>query len=290
MAIGALFGFNPRMRPFPHRKLPPFGALVLIILLSPLAAAQTPSPLANWQYSTGEILIPLGGPVPEWRVTLGGGVAAQPDYEGAKRYTIEPSGVIDIRYRDLAFISDGEGIGINVLHGPGYRAGVAVSYDLGRNQSDDPRLMHLGNIYPAPEAKLFGQYFLAPFVVTADLRQAVGGHAGLIGDLGAYIPLPVLPHTFLFIGPTVTLADDRYMQSYFGVGESQSAASGLPRFTADGGFKNAGIGATIVYLLGEHWLFISDMAFEQLLGSAAASPIPATRTQFTVDFNVAYRF
>lgn len=268
-------------------------ALAIFVLTAAapaVATAQTPLPLANWQYSTGEVLVPLGGPVPEWRVTLGAGGMLQPTYEGAKRYKAVPSGIIDLRYRDIAFLSDGEGIGVNLLHGPGYRAGVAVSYDLGRDTHDDPRLRHLPNISFAPEPKLFAQYFLAPVVLTVDLRKGIGGHDGLIGDVGAYVPLPLGGNAYLFLGPSVTMADSRYMQSYFGVSAASATASGLRPFTAHGGFKNATLGATAVWLLGDHWLVIGQGAYERLLGDAAASPITETRTQFVVGLDVGYRF
>src|SRR5260221_9247385 len=150
------------------------AALISTLAASPLAA-QTPSPLANWQYSAGEVLAPLGGPVPEWRIILGGGAEMQPIYEGSQRYSALPSVVFDVRYKDIAFLSDGEGVGVNVLRGPTYRAGLAIAYDLGRNHHVQHRLAGLGNINPAPEAKLFAEYFLPPFVYTFDLRKGIGG-------------------------------------------------------------------------------------------------------------------
>jgi outer membrane scaffolding protein for murein synthesis (MipA/OmpV family) len=266
------------------------AAFALMAGLSTAAMAQTPLPLANWQYSTGEVLAPLGGPLPEWRATVGAGAMLQPNYEGAKRYKAEPSGIIDLRYRDTFFLSDGEGIGVNLLHGPGYRAGVAVSYDLGRDTHDDPRMRHLPNIGFAPEPKLFAQYFLVPVVLTVDLRKGIGGHNGLIGDVGAYVPLPLGDSAYLFLGPSVTMADSRYMDSYFGVSAASAAASGLRPFTAHGGIKNATLGATAVWLFGDHWLLIGQGAYERLLGDAAASPITESRTQFVVGLDVGYRF
>jgi outer membrane scaffolding protein for murein synthesis (MipA/OmpV family) len=255
-----------------------------------ISTAQTPLPFANWQYSTGEVLAPLGGPLPELRITLGGGTLIQPNFEGARRYELEPSGIIDVRYRDIAFLSDGEGLGINLLRGQGFRAGIAVSYDLGRDSHDDPRLHNLTNINPALEPKIFAQYFLLPIVFTADLRKGIGGHAGLIGDIGAYVPLPIAPHAYLFLGPSVTAANDRYMRSYFGVSTAEAASSGLPQFAARGGVKNATFGATAVWLIGEHWLLVGEGAFERLLGDAAASPIPQTRTQLVLGLDIGYRF
>lgn len=267
------------------------AALALLFLMPcARAVAQTPSPLAEWQFSTGVVLAPLAGPIPEWRVTLGGGAILQPKFEGAKRYEVEPSAIVDIRYRDIAFLSDGEGIGVNLLRGKTYRAGIAVTYDLGRDSHDDRRLQHLPNIAPAAEPKLFAQYFLLPVVLTADLRKPIGGADGVIGDVGAYVPLPLGHDTYLFVGPSVTFANQRYMNTDFGVGAAAAASSGLPQFSAHGGFKNATFGASALHTFGDHWLVIGQGAYERLLGSAAASPIPETRTQFALDLELGYRF
>ncbi len=186
------------------------SALISTLAASPLAA-QTPSPLANWQYSAGEVLVPLGGPVPDWRIILGGGAEMQPIYEGSQRYSALPSVVFDVRYKDIAFLSDGEGVGVNVLRGPTYRAGLAIAYDLGRNHHVQHRLAGLGNIDPAPEAKLFAEYFLPPFVYTFDLRKGIGGHDGVIGDIGLYVPVPAAKDFYVFTGPSVTFADGDYI-------------------------------------------------------------------------------
>jgi outer membrane scaffolding protein for murein synthesis (MipA/OmpV family) len=269
-----------------------FSGCLLMLVSAPArgSLAQTPSPLANWQYSAGVVLAPLGGPVPEWRITLGAAGAVMPKYEGASSYEAEPGALIDIRYRDLAFLSAGEGLGVNVLRGQTYRAGLAVSYDLGRDDGDDPRLRGLGDISPAPEAKLFAQVSILPVVLTADVRGAIGGHDGWIADFGAYMPLSRSKTLVAFAGPSVTVADSNYMQSYFGVDAGQSARSGLRRFEADSGVKNANFGATALYSLSDHWLVVGDAAVEQLLDDAAESPITQNNTQFTIDVSLAYSF
>jgi outer membrane scaffolding protein for murein synthesis (MipA/OmpV family) len=254
------------------------------------AAAQTPSPLAYWQYSVGQVLEPLGGPIPEWRFYFGAGVAVQPEFPGAKHYEVVPSAVIDIRYRDIAFASDGEGIGVNLLRGPTYRAGVAVAYDVGRNHTEDPRLRTLSSIDAAPEAKLFGEIFIVPVVFTAAVRQAIGGHGGLIGDLGAYIPLPIFDDLYLFLGPTVTIANTTHAKSYFGVSPREAVGSTLTSFTPHGGIESAGVGLTSAWLLSEHWIVLSQAGFQRFLGDAARSPIVEDRSQFTAGINAIYHF
>jgi len=274
--------------------MPIRAALALLFtLLAGRAGAQTPSPLAYWQYSVGALLSaseerPAGS---DWDVTLGGGAMGVPKFPGGKHYEAQPSVIVDIRYRDIAFASDGEGIGVNLLHGKNYRAGVALGYDLGRDQHDDARLNGLGNIDAAPEGKLFAEYFLLPVVFSATLHQAIGGHNGLLGDIGAYIPLPLFDRKLIvFTGPTVTLADAEYMRSYFGVSARQAAATSFRQYTPHGGFKSTGWAATTIYLLDDHWLIESDLAFERLIGDAADSPIVQARSQFSVGLNLGYRF
>lgn len=256
---------------------------------SPLAA-QTPSPLANWQYSVGEVLVPLGGPLPEWRITLGAGAQMQPIYEGSKRYQALPSAVLDVRYKNIAFLSAGEGLGVNVVRGPTYRAGLAVAYDLGRNHHAQHRLTGLGNVRAAPEAKLFAEYFLLPFVYTFDVRKGIGGHDGVIGDLGLYVPLPAAKDFYVFTGPTVTFADGDYMQAYFGISPAQAARSQFHVFTARGGLDRAGWGVTAVYKYSERWWLEAQGTWEYMLGDAGRSPIVEDRSQFAAGVNVLYRF
>ena len=256
------------------------------------AFAQTPSPLMDWQYSPGEALSSIDGPPPDWRMAFGPGMSEQPTFMGSKRYRLEPSAIFDIRYKDEFFLSDGEGIGWNALTAPGFRAGIAVGYDMGRNTHDDPRIRGLPNIAFAPEPKIFAQYFLFPVVLTADLKKGIGGNNGIVGDVGAYIPLPLKEDRswVLFVGPSLTMADGRYMNAYFGVSDYSSRLSGLRSFTANGGFTNAGLGATSFYLIGAHWLIESDIAWRRLLGDAARSPIIETKQQIAVGVNIGYRF
>jgi len=262
---------------------------IAALAATPLAA-QTPSPLVNWQYSVGEVLAPLGGPLPDWRITLGAGADLQPVYEGSKRLQVLPSLVIDARYKGILFASDGEGVGVNVIRGQTYRAGVAVAYDLGRDHHAQHRLTGLGNVDPAPEAKLFAEYFLLPFVYTVDIRKAIGGHDGVIGDLGMYVPLPVAEDFYVFTGPSVTFADSTYMQAYFGISSAQAARSQFHVFTAHGGLDRAGWGVTALYKWSEHWWLEAEGAWEYMLGDAGRSPIVEDRSQFAAGANILYRF
>jgi outer membrane scaffolding protein for murein synthesis (MipA/OmpV family) len=258
--------------------------------------AQTPSPLAQWQYSSGILLEQMFEPkLPTWRVRLGASGSFQPRYDGSDRYHALAGPTVDIRYRDRFFLSTGEGIGMNVLTGPNWRIGLAAGYDLGRRAADDlGHLSGMGNINPAPSLRLIGQYAISksfPLVLTADVRRNFGGDNGWIGDLGAYMPMPGSSETFAwFAGPTMTIADSRYMNSWFGVDAQQAARSGYRQYDASAGIRSVGFGVSANLTLKKHWIVSADGAFQQLVGAAAHSPITQSRASGVFDVSVIYEF
>ncbi len=260
------------------------------------AWTQTPSPLQEWQYPGGTILEKLYEPnIQDWRVVLGAAVAAMPRYDGARSYRETPAPVVVILYRDIAFASVGEGLGVNLVRGDNYRAGISIGYDLGRPMSDEYQHLHgLGNIGAAPVVKVFGSYVISkafPLVMRADVRRIVGGADGLLGDLDAFMPLPGSSKTFImFAGPTITFSNRQYMRHAFGVSAAQAAASAYPVYDAHGGLTAAGLGFSASRFVTQHWLINADLAWNRLLGSASESPITQSTVQGVVEFSTEYRW
>jgi outer membrane scaffolding protein for murein synthesis (MipA/OmpV family) len=266
------------------------------VCTAPLALAQTPSPLGEWQYSAGIPLVKLYRPnLPDWDVRVGVGSSFAPRYDGSDRYRTLVGPSMDIRYRDLAFASTGEGVGVNVVQGPNWRASISAVYDLGRRARDDPsRLNGLGNINPAPELKLAAEYVVSkqfPLLFRAAITRSFGGSNGWIADFGTYMPMPGSSDKFVwFAGPSVTFADSTYMNSWFGVNATQAAASGYRQYDASPGLKSAGFGVTLIWYVDKHWFITADGALKRLLGSAAHSPITQTKTNGVCDLSLNYQF
>ncbi len=279
-----------------HSSTPRFYCLAIGLwaFLPPAASSQTPSPLQEWQYSSGVALEKLFEPeVPDWRVVLGVGAEYRPLYDGASLTRTQAGPVINIRYKDIAFASTGEGVGVNLLHGDHYRGGLALCYDLGRQVSADvSHLTGLGDIKRAPAVKAFFSYAISksfPMVVRADVRQIIGGADGMLADLDVYLPLPGSSRRLvMFAGPSMTYADRRYMQKEFGVTTSQSIASGYPVYDAHAGSDAVGFGFSATEFVTTHWLVNLDAAVNHLLESAADSPITQKTTQHAFALSVAY--
>ena len=283
----------------PSRLLRPLATLALVLfgLGARVAWAQTPSPLQDWQYSGGNILARLFEPSPPtWRTILGGAAEWEPIYEGARAYRMSGGPVINIRLRDEAFFSTGEGLGYNFLRGDHYEFGVGLAYDLGRKAREDLANLHgMGNISPAPVGKLYGSVVLSrkfPLILHATARQFIGGANGAVADLGVYMPLPGSSKSFvMFAGPSITLATRHYLQTEYGVTPEQALASGHPAYDIpDSGTNKAGVGFSATKFVTKHFLVNVDMAISELRGSPTRSPLTEERTQRVAALSFDYQW
>src|ERR1700692_3177606 len=284
-----------RIHSFPMR----LGLLAATFLVASwqTVKAHTQSPLQKWQYSGGVILARLFEPdLPRFRTVLGLASEVQPVYDGSRAYRVQGGPVINIHYRDVAFVSTGEGIGYNFLRGDHYQVGVGVTYDFGRKEKDDLGNLHgMGNIAAAPVGKIFGSWVLSkrfPMILRVDARQFIGGAQGAVGDASVYLPLPGSSHTFvMFAGPSITLATHHYLQTLYGVTPAQSLLSGHPVYEIPrDGTSAAGVGFSASKFLTEHWILNLDTAINQIRGNASRSPLVERRTQRILALSIDYQW
>lgn len=273
------------------------GVVSLTTCLTATSAyAQTPAPLAEWQYSSGIQLQRLFEPtIPTWQVEFGLGSAWMPGAPGVRRYRLQTGPAIDIRYKDVAFLSSGEGLGANLFSFRHISVGGAFTYDLGRSPSRDRKVLEgLGTIHATPEFKIFATTVLSeavPLTIRMDVRKQLTGPEGYIGDIGAYMPMPGSSRKFVwFVGPTLTLASTRFMNSYFGVSHAQTKTTAFKYYKARGGLRSAGIGLSGDYFVTPHFIVNFDAAYSRLLGSAAQSPITQTPNEGILALALLYKF
>jgi outer membrane scaffolding protein for murein synthesis (MipA/OmpV family) len=284
---------SQRLRSFALRLI----ALLMCGSFSHMASAQTPSPMQEWQYSGGVILARLFEPdIPKFRTITGIASELQPAYDGSRAYRVEGGPVINVYYRDLAFFSVGDGVGINFFRGDHYQVGASMTYDLGRRVSQDYANLHgMGNVSAAPVGKVFASWVISkklPLVLRAAARQFIGGAQGAVGDFAIYTPLPGSSKSFvMFAGPSITLATRHYMQVLYGVSAQQSAASGHPIYEVTrNGTSAAGVGFSATKFFGEHLILNLDSAINQIRGAPSHSPIVEKATQRIVALSLDYQW
>lgn len=229
-------------------------------------------------------------------VTIGAGVAIRPDYAGSDDYEISPLPVILGRFAGIDFAPRGPGLALDIIPDKS-RAKVDFSFGpmararFDRNGSiDDPIVRSLGELDVAVELgasagvkinRIWAPRDSLSFQVDAGWDIA-GAHHGRILSPGITYFRPLGRSVAASISLSADHVDDDYADYYFSVSPAGSAASGLPVFTADSGWKSAGLSTfTAIDLDGNAlnggFSVILIGSYSRLLGDAKRSPVTAIR-------------
>lgn len=257
-----------------------FRVLAVLLVATPAAAAEA---------------VDAAPPVrPDWSVTVGGGTLVVPSYPGASSSTLMPLPFVEVKYRQMLFLSALAGLGVNAIATRRVQAGIAVLPDFGRSASSSDRLRGWGDIGAGAAIMVFGRYSLGPASLLADVRRQVGAGDGTLIGAGVTSMLPLARRIALMPTLRLTWANGRHSRAYFGIDASDSAAAlahgmSLPAYSAGSGLRDASLSLVAVARLDDRWSVQSLLRAEILLGDAAASPLVARRFQPTAGMLLAYR-
>ncbi len=217
------------------------------------------------------------------------GVAAgmAPDYQGSNDYRFVGAPFFKFsfwgeRYAQLL----GTELTVNVINHPVLRFGPSLNYRPGRDDEvDDPVVSKMKEIDDTAEAGAFiGAQFIDRsnprhrFSATIDFLHDVGDvYNGYNVTLAARYWYPFSTPIDITIGVSGTYADDKYMETYFGVSPQDSVRSGLPVFKASGGIKDVTVSPGIVYHLSRSWHVGAGLRYQRLLSDAHDSPVVKNR-------------
>jgi MipA family protein len=218
---------------------------------------------------------------------LGAGGLVSPSYEGSNRYLLSPYPVIRFGYLQLpngCTLGGGDGLGLSFA--PSFR------YRGERNSTDAPELAGLNMVDAAIELGAGVRYTFANARVFADLRHGVTGHSGITGELGADLIARPSTNLTLTLGPRLSFADAKYMQTYFGVTAAEAAGSSFTALTPAAGFKSAGVETTARYEFSEKWALEGNASWNRLINDAGNSPVTAvgSRNQFAAGVGLVRKF
>lgn len=215
-----------------------------------------------------------------WRISVGAAVLAGPEWTGSAQDRVLAVPDIDVRYGDRFFASFGTGIGVNLIRSEGFRAGALVRPNFGREEEDDRAgLRGMGDIDFAAEPGVFAEASTGPLQAGVELRQAIGGHEGLVADARLDYRMRLGRTVALSVGPRVRYGDDTHAQAFYGITPAQAARAGLPAFSAGGGVQTVGLGAATVWRVSPAWTLIAFGEAGTLQGDAKDSPLVAVRGQ-----------
>jgi MipA family protein len=280
------------------------------IITGILAILATAAPIvADAQIQPGMGVDPLNVERPKtegWDVTLGAGLGVAPNYQGSDKYRIAPLPLLNATWRNRVSIGIG-GLNVFAYSSESVRVGVGLTYDRGRREdggdpligsSDTERLRGMGDIDPAPGARIFGVYRLGSVFLSGTLAKYFGEsdnastpqNDGVLASLGLGVPL-YRAEKFRVVGNlTATLADDNYMQAYFGVTPTQSARSGYQAYTPKAGIRDVSASVTARYQFDRNWFVSGTVGVRQFAGDALDSPLVANDVSAFLLTLIGYRF
>jgi outer membrane protein len=271
--------------------------ITLRILGAVLACAFAATNAMAYDEISGGIAAKAGG-------FLGLGGAYRPDYEGSDnyegkialfgRYNMESG-----RYISLGGTSGSERaarLKMNILTSEtAWEIGPVVQYRFKRGGDvENNKVSHMQTVPNEQEAGGFVGYHLGSlFLSMTGVYDISGESDGTLFYFNGLYRMPVNDQFEMAIGAQTTWASNDYMETYFGVSGPNAANSGLPRYSADSGLKDAGLGLTGHYKFTKTWGMIGNVSYTRMLNDAKDSPLVkkvGDENQYTAVVALTYNF
>jgi len=255
----------------------------LLIASAAIAASMLPGWGTAYAQDNGDLRV---------RVGLGG--QGRPQFIGADDYELAPLFDIDIARgtNEFAFEAPDYSFGIPVVSTGGFSFGPAANLASSRKDSDVGA--PVGKVKTTIEAGGFANVQVSKSIhLHAELLKGLGGHDGLVGQIGADQVWRDGDRYVFSIGPRVLFSDSRYQRAYFGVDPVAALATGLPTYRPSGGVHGAALASALSYQFNPRFGMFGYARYERLVGDAAKSPIVrefGSRTQLSGGAGLSYTF
>jgi outer membrane scaffolding protein for murein synthesis (MipA/OmpV family) len=225
-----------------------------------------------------------------WQV--GGFVYMSPSYEGGKSYEVvgfpfaAPAGFGEDGAVQVKALDD---IRFRLIRTGAFEFGPLAGYRFGRDESDAPRLVGMGDIDGGFVVGAFATYRTGPFAASISYHhQAAGDDTGGLIRFGLEHTQRLAPALKITTGVGTNYASDDYMTQFFGVSVAQAGL--LPVYNASAGFKDVYAGVTASLDLNDRWTLMLIGRYSRLIGDAADSPVIETENQFYGGLGLSYKF
>lgn len=228
------------------------------------------------------------------RVRLGLGVQTEPEYIGADKNEFGP--LVDVTIarhgEPFRYKSPDDSFGIAVLNTNGFSFGPSANYQPGRKNKDVGA--DVGKVGGTIEVGGFAQYMMPSDTrIRLEVRKGLGGHDGIVAQLGADQFWRDGDKWQFSIGPRVIFGDNKYMDSWFEVDPDAVIATPLPLYDPDSGLKGVALATGMYYDIGGGFGLFGYGRAERLVGDAAKSPIVkeyGSKSQLSAGLGVSYTF
>ena len=232
----------------------------------------------------------------DWYVSLGASAFVAPKFEGGSRDKLQWTPQISFgkQGNQPRFTSRNDSASFSLLDQGAFRAGLVGRFIPKRDGDTDRDLRGLKPVKWGAEAGAFVEVYPTDWLrARAELRQGIRSHSGLVADTAVDAFTDIAPNLRLSGGPRATWATSDYFDTYYGVNDSESAASGLSTYNPGGGLKSVGAGAALTWQATQNLSTSSFIEYQRLQGPAADSSLVrerGDRNQLMIGVSANYKF
>jgi len=230
----------------------------------------------------------------DFRVRLGLGAQLQPKYYGGDETELGPLWELDFATGDneFRFEAPDDGFDIALISEDSFAAGPVAQFQRGRKNSDVGAAV--GKVKTTIEAGAFVQFNpIEALRIRGELRKGIGGHEGLVGDVGADLVWRDGDNYVFSIGPRVLFSNAKFQRAFFEVTPAAALATGLPVYRPDGGMHAVAATSGLTYQFNKDFGMFGYARYERLVSDAAKSPIVrqlGSRNQESAGIGLTYTF
>ena len=235
---------------------------------------------------------------------MGLGIAYRPDYEGSDSYEagIAPFARFNMesgRYISLGGTSGSERamrLKMNILtKETNWELGPVVQYRFKRGGNvDNNKVSHMQTVPNEQEAGGFLGWHTGGLSLSMTGVYDISGESdGTLVYFDGLYRTRVSSRLEVAGGAHTTWASGGYMGAYFGVSPANAMTSGLPKYDANSGLKDAGLSLIGHYKFTKAWGVIGNLNYTRMLNDAEDSPLVkdvGDKTQYTAVVALTYSF
>lgn len=238
-----------------------------------------------------------------WEGAIGLNTQYRPEYQGAERNIFKVTPALFLRYGRFTITNASgfvtrraddvvRGLGLDMVRNDKLRVNAALRFDAGRSEGSSGALAGVGDIKPTVRARFGATWQLeGPWRLGASWSiDAFGRGGGNFGDVNAAWDHRLGPATVMTLGGSVSVAGDRYMQTYYGISEAQAERTHYRVYEPSAGLRDIALFANLRHDIGHDWTILAGAGATRLLGPAADSPLTVRPFGWGVNAGAAWRF
>ena len=140
------------------------------------------------------------------------------------------------------------------------------------------------------EGSLFRRCDNEGVIAQVAARRGFGGHDGVVGEFGAKYRIKPSDRLTLWAGAEADFANEKFVDTYFGISADESAASGHAPFSPAGGVYAHSLSLEGRYALTDSLALVGEAEYARLVGDAADAPFIEEKSQPSLRLGVVHRF